>query len=1301
MRLPALAILALGLVRTAHAWDTNEWQFLESIQQANLRFFQEQKRGPYLLVNDTAPYDATGLAYPDYSSVAGVGFELTAICLGHYRGWISLSNAYEQVLFQLRAFNQLLSPDPDVFAKDHGWTYHTYWIDGPDAGKRFLPVGELSLLDHSLFLGGCIFVSEYFKGTEAGELAHKLYAETQWDWRPNGDYNFGYSENLLAVIESAEAPQHKKGGEAKVMWNNFSSAAPWPRTLQLYFWEYPHAWIDFRFRTDEIGHNHADIARDSILYMRQRAMDLHQADPVTYDMIGTNVWGWTAAFSSEGYRQMAPWDLNLESNYPTVRASDSGSVSPFALPPCMVYAPAEAMAAMKHIYEQFFVNGWNAGAGELPVWSDRYGFLNCFNTGQPWNTAKTNHWHGINAAIDYGPNVLGVENYLRGTTWRYFMQNPHIAAGMYTVGFGPPVWTTKATFENQTNAFGGSFGSWHNDATPVTVAYAAVSNANPFVHGYAVRILADADDEGGWIDLGGTDQRAQALLTFWVRAHTGAEDVAVGLKDLQGRENTIRLLEFTGGALSTNWIAVNIPLEHFCLTGNVTNDVWPGNLQLLSFAFLNPTGGGLDIDHLAFSGDTLPPAAPEDGFGAAAAGEHARVRWNPASLDRDVVGMRVWARENPTGGFHSVRAPLVPAYLSAADEVTVRAPHARPVRYAIQALDNAHPQNGSLFTQEKLVVLGRQDLDWNDGRNPNALGGNSDGYFGPVGPTQVLAFVFTDLPDGHPGWARRSFTGQDGTGHFIMTSDADLGDYAALAFDIRGSAGGEQIRIGLKDASNVEVSHPVTEYLPGGITTNWQPVTCALADFQGVDMNAVQLVSITHETAADIQLSRVGWLLGPRARLGDDLLTEAEHYTSQQGSMANDYKPAASNREVLGSDWGDDDGDFAEYSFHVPRELGAALLSVRYACNAGDGRALAVDWDDLPAGSIACTNTAGWGDLDSHFSVVTLGLSGVSTGLHKLKLSASGADDPVNLDSITLTGSTYVFRECEAYDTQSGSYAQDFKPGASGGLVLGANWGSTPSDSAVYAQVDAGSHTGAWFHLWYSLLSPTGRVVELEIDGVLAARIVCSPTPGWGDDGFHFEVASAYLGELGAGSHTVRLSAAGSAQPLNLDAFYLGPEGPVAAAKDVDGDGLSDRQEGVLGTSAEVFDSDGDGIGDGDELSRGSSLGQITNPLLRDTDGDEVDDYSEGVAGTDPWDTNSVLSVTGIVGAASSVLSLSWPAVSGRSYAVQGATGMIHHAFAFGVVADDSEIVTTNGNASVMLTNPAPAEILRVRVGRL
>ena len=87
-------------------------------------------------------------------------------------------------------------------------------------------------------------------------------------------------------------------------------------------------------------------------------------------------------------------------------------------------------------------------------------------------------------------------------------------------------------------------------------------------------------------------------------------------------------------------------------------------------------------------------------------------------------------------------------------------------------------------------------------------------------------------------------------------------------------------------------------------------------------------------------------------------------------------------------------------------------------------------------------------------------------------------------------------------------------------------------------------------------------------------------------------------------------------------------------AKDTDGDGLSDMEEYRLGTSLTRMDTDGDGLNDREEISRGTDplnrdtdgdgipdgLENISSPLLRDTDGDGLNDADEIALGLNPSD---------------------------------------------------------------------------------
>ncbi|HEY9202588.1 MAG TPA: S8 family serine peptidase [Gammaproteobacteria bacterium] len=69
---------------------------------------------------------------------------------------------------------------------------------------------------------------------------------------------------------------------------------------------------------------------------------------------------------------------------------------------------------------------------------------------------------------------------------------------------------------------------------------------------------------------------------------------------------------------------------------------------------------------------------------------------------------------------------------------------------------------------------------------------------------------------------------------------------------------------------------------------------------------------------------------------------------------------------------------------------------------------------------------------------------------------------------------------------------------------------------------------------------------------------------------------------------------------------------------DIDGDGLSNDEEAVLGTDSYLADTDGDELSDYDEV-----YAYLTNPLLLDSDGDGVSDGEEvNVYGTDPVVSN-------------------------------------------------------------------------------
>lgn len=82
-------------------------------------------------------------------------------------------------------------------------------------------------------------------------------------------------------------------------------------------------------------------------------------------------------------------------------------------------------------------------------------------------------------------------------------------------------------------------------------------------------------------------------------------------------------------------------------------------------------------------------------------------------------------------------------------------------------------------------------------------------------------------------------------GYFTNLSSLDARVYTTLDLLVKGAAGGEQVRIGLRNSQNVEKYVSVGDLLPGGITNEWQWVQIPLRNFAPqMDLNALASLSL-------------------------------------------------------------------------------------------------------------------------------------------------------------------------------------------------------------------------------------------------------------------------------------------------------------------------------------------------------------------------------------------------------------------------------------------------------------------------
>ena len=181
---PKFGFDALGSRKASPVVDP----FLIDLQERTFRFFWDTANPKNGLVPDRYPT-------PSFSSVAAVGFALTAYPVGVERGYVTRKAARQRVLATLRFFNNApQSPHTRGVAGYKGFFYH--FLD-MKTGERFAD-SELSTVDTAILLAGALFCQSYFDGSEPEEveirsLVDKIYRRVDWTWAQPRAPNIGDS----------------------------------------------------------------------------------------------------------------------------------------------------------------------------------------------------------------------------------------------------------------------------------------------------------------------------------------------------------------------------------------------------------------------------------------------------------------------------------------------------------------------------------------------------------------------------------------------------------------------------------------------------------------------------------------------------------------------------------------------------------------------------------------------------------------------------------------------------------------------------------------------------------------------------------------------------------------------------------------------------------------------------------------------------------------------------------------------------------------------------------------------------
>lgn len=426
---------------------------LDDLERRTFHFFWDLADPRTLLIPDRAPT-------PSFSSIAAVGFGLTAYGIGAERGYVTRAAAAERVLATLRSFLSMKQgPEARGVSGVHGFYYH--FLDMKTA-ERFETV-ELSTVDTALLVAGALFCQSYFDRDDATEraireAAQQLYERVEWTWeqpRPpaismgwtpeNGFHSWdwrGYNEAMIVILLALGSPTHPVDPAA---WNEYTKSYRWGTFYgqehllfaPLFGHQYSHVWIDFRGIQDPYmrarGIDYFENSRRATLAQQAYAID----NPMRWRDYGATVWGLSAC---DGPMDATVTIDGRERTFHSYHARgategevrDDGTIAPTAAASSIVFTPEISLAAIREMRARYGASLYGT-----------YGFVDAFNPTLRTSDALKHGridpalgWFDIDSlGIDQGPILAMIENYRTGLVWNVMRKNPNIVRGLKRAGF--------------------------------------------------------------------------------------------------------------------------------------------------------------------------------------------------------------------------------------------------------------------------------------------------------------------------------------------------------------------------------------------------------------------------------------------------------------------------------------------------------------------------------------------------------------------------------------------------------------------------------------------------------------------------------------------------------------------------------------------------------------------------------------------------------------------------------------------------------------------------------------------------
>jgi hypothetical protein len=367
----------------------------------------------------------------EVAATGGTGFGVMSIIVAVERGWIERDTA---AAFLLKMARFLLKEAKSY----HGVFPH--WMNG--ATGETIPFSRkddgADIVETSYLFQGLLCARQYFNADNETENALRNHINWMWNdiewnwftqggqeviywhWSPNNGWamNFpirGFNECLIVYILAASAERYPvsdavyhRGWAESSFFNNgkefygiklplgFDYGGP------LFFSHYSFLGLDPRGLKDKYA-DYWEQNRNHTLINREHCI----RNPNNFKGYGENAWGLTSSDNYYGYGAHNP--LN-----------DNGTISPTAALSAFPYTPEYSMQALKHFYFDL---------GDK-LWSE-YGFVDAYNETKNWVAQS-------HLAIDQGPVIVMIENYMSGLLWNLFMSCPEVKNGLKKLGFESP-----------------------------------------------------------------------------------------------------------------------------------------------------------------------------------------------------------------------------------------------------------------------------------------------------------------------------------------------------------------------------------------------------------------------------------------------------------------------------------------------------------------------------------------------------------------------------------------------------------------------------------------------------------------------------------------------------------------------------------------------------------------------------------------------------------------------------------------------------------------------------------------------